>query len=81
MVGVPSATLSPSCLCAQCEAAPCPTVTGEIRRTSQLEVAHARLLIQAYNALHPADHATTVLNVTVQGTDRWAPSCIPAIFV
>ncbi|XP_037242979.1 cadherin-related family member 4 [Falco rusticolus] len=56
-------------------------VTGEIRSTGQLEVAHARLLIQAYNVLHPADHTTTVLNVTVQGTDRWAPSCIPAIFV
>ncbi|NXX60913.1 CDHR4 protein, partial [Scopus umbretta] len=56
-------------------------VTGEIRSTCQLEVAHVRLLIQAYNALHPTDHATTMLNVTVQGTDQWAPSCIPALSV
>ncbi|NWS57095.1 CDHR4 protein, partial [Chunga burmeisteri] len=56
-------------------------VTGEIRSTRRLEVAHARLLVRAYNALHPADHATATLNVTVQGTDRWAPSCVPAIFV
>ncbi|NXK13525.1 CDHR4 protein, partial [Herpetotheres cachinnans] len=56
-------------------------VTGEIRSTRRLEVAHARLLVQAYNALHPADHATTTLNVTVQGMDQWAPSCVPAIFV
>ncbi|XP_059679163.1 cadherin-related family member 4 [Gavia stellata] len=56
-------------------------VTGEIRSTCQLEVAHARLLIRAYNMLHPADHATTMLNVTVQGTDRRAPSCVPALYV
>ncbi|KAJ7417512.1 cadherin related family member 4 [Pitangus sulphuratus] len=56
-------------------------VTGEIRSTRRLEVAHAHLLIQAYNALHPADHATATVNVTVQGTDRWAPRCVPAIFV
>ncbi|XP_075570707.1 cadherin-related family member 4 [Pelecanus crispus] len=56
-------------------------VTGKIRSTCQLEVAHVRLLVQAYNALHPTDHATTVLNITVQGTDRRAPSCIPALFV
>ncbi|NXS71169.1 CDHR4 protein, partial [Pandion haliaetus] len=56
-------------------------VTGEIRSTRQLEVGHARLLIQAYNALHPADRATATLNVTVQGTDRRAPSCVPAISV
>ncbi|KAK4815108.1 hypothetical protein QYF61_015591 [Mycteria americana] len=56
-------------------------VTGKIRSTCQLEVAHARLLIRAYNVLHPADHATTVLNITVQGTDQRAPSCIPALSV
>ncbi|XP_068275949.1 cadherin-related family member 4 [Nyctibius grandis] len=56
-------------------------VTGEIRSTRRLEVAHAHLLVQAYNALHPADHATATLNVTVQGTDRRAPSCAPAIAV
>ncbi|XP_032860000.2 cadherin-related family member 4 [Tyto alba] len=56
-------------------------VTGEIRSTRRLEVAHARLLVRAYNALHPADHATATLNVTVQGTDRQAPSCVPAISV
>ncbi|NXJ36989.1 CDHR4 protein, partial [Ciconia maguari] len=56
-------------------------VTGEIRSTCQLEVAHARLLIRAYNVLHPTDHATTVLNITVQGTDQRAPSCIPALSV
>ncbi|NXN67256.1 CDHR4 protein, partial [Himantopus himantopus] len=56
-------------------------VTGEIRSTRRLEVAHARLLIRAYNALHPADHATATLNITVQGTDRRAPSCVPAISV
>ncbi|XP_064311742.1 cadherin-related family member 4 [Phalacrocorax carbo] len=56
-------------------------VTGEIRSTSQLEVAHAYLLIRAYNALHPTDHATTTLNITVQETDRQAPRCIPALFV
>ncbi|NXF29852.1 CDHR4 protein, partial [Nyctibius bracteatus] len=54
-------------------------VTGEIRSTRRLEVAHARLLVRAYNALHPTDHATATLNVTVQGTDRRAPSCVPAI--
>ncbi|XP_050760855.1 cadherin-related family member 4 [Gymnogyps californianus] len=56
-------------------------VTGEIRNTRRLEVAHACLLVRAYNALYPTDHATTTLNVTVQGTDRWAPSCVPAISV
>ncbi|NXA04976.1 CDHR4 protein, partial [Sapayoa aenigma] len=56
-------------------------VTGEIRSTRRLEVAHSQLLIQAYNALHPADHATATVNITVQGTDRWAPRCVPAIFV
>ncbi|NWI29026.1 CDHR4 protein, partial [Sula dactylatra] len=56
-------------------------VTGEIRSTGQLEVANAHLLIRAYNALHPTDHATTVLNITVQGMDRRAPSCIPALSV
>ncbi|KAM9276671.1 cadherin-related family member 4 [Morus bassanus] len=56
-------------------------VTGEIRSTGQLEVANARLLIRAYNALHPTDHATTMLNITVQGMDRRAPSCIPALSV
>ncbi|NXL67112.1 CDHR4 protein, partial [Chordeiles acutipennis] len=56
-------------------------LTGEIRSTRRLEVAHTHLLVQAYNALHPADHATTTLNITVQGTDRRAPSCVPALFV
>ncbi|XP_050168829.1 cadherin-related family member 4 [Myiozetetes cayanensis] len=56
-------------------------VTGEIRCTRRLEVARVHLLIQAYNALHPADHATATVNVTVQGTDRRAPRCVPAIFV
>ncbi|NWU04902.1 CDHR4 protein, partial [Cephalopterus ornatus] len=56
-------------------------VTGEIRSTCRLEVARTHLLIQAYNALHPADHATAMVNITVQGTDRWAPRCVPAIFV
>ncbi|KAM6387645.1 LOW QUALITY PROTEIN: cadherin-related family member 4 [Pluvialis apricaria] len=56
-------------------------VTGEIRSTRRLEVAHTRLLVRAYNALHPADHATATLNITVQGTDRRAPSCVPAISV
>ncbi|CAM9364119.1 unnamed protein product [Bubo scandiacus] len=56
-------------------------VTGEIRSTRRLEVAHTRLLIRAYNALRPADHATATLNVTVQGMDRRAPSCVPAISV
>ncbi|NXU33473.1 CDHR4 protein, partial [Drymodes brunneopygia] len=56
-------------------------VTGEIRSTRQLEVTHAHLLIRAYNALHPDDHATASLNITVQGTDHQAPRCDPAIFV
>ncbi|NXG26015.1 CDHR4 protein, partial [Grallaria varia] len=56
-------------------------VTGEIRSTRRLQVARAHLLVQAYNALHPADHATATVNITVQGTDRWAPRCVPAIFV
>ncbi|NXN78666.1 CDHR4 protein, partial [Bombycilla garrulus] len=56
-------------------------VTGEIRSTRQLEVTRAHLLIRAYNALHPKDHATATINVTVQGTDRQAPRCVPAIFV
>ncbi|NWR84245.1 CDHR4 protein, partial [Furnarius figulus] len=56
-------------------------LTGEIRSTRRLEVAHAHLLVQAYNTLHPADHATATVNITVQGTDHWAPRCVPAIFV
>ncbi|XP_053809464.1 cadherin-related family member 4 [Vidua chalybeata] len=56
-------------------------VTGEIRSTRRLEVIRAHLLIRAYNALHPDDHATATVNVTVQGTDRQAPRCVPAIFV
>ncbi|NXE39245.1 CDHR4 protein, partial [Ptilorrhoa leucosticta] len=56
-------------------------VTGEIRSTRRLEVICAHLLIWAYNALHPDDHATATVNVTVQGTDRQAPRCVPAIFV
>ncbi|NWR61382.1 CDHR4 protein, partial [Bucorvus abyssinicus] len=56
-------------------------MTGEIRSTRRLEMAHVHLLIRAYNALHPTDHATTMLNVTVQGMDQEAPSCIPAISV
>ncbi|NWW14554.1 CDHR4 protein, partial [Oreocharis arfaki] len=56
-------------------------VTGEIRSTRRLEVIRAQLLIRAYNALHPDDHATATVNVTVQGTDRQAPRCVPAIFV
>ncbi|XP_064288362.1 cadherin-related family member 4 isoform X1 [Passer domesticus] len=56
-------------------------VTGEIRSTRRLEKIHAHLLIRAYNALHPDDHATATVNVTVQGTDRQAPRCHPAIFV
>ncbi|XP_053932908.1 cadherin-related family member 4 isoform X2 [Cuculus canorus] len=56
-------------------------VTGEIRSTRRLEVAHTHLLVRAYNALHPADHATATLNITVQGMDRRAPSCVPAIYV
>ncbi|NXG53197.1 CDHR4 protein, partial [Psilopogon haemacephalus] len=55
-------------------------VTGEIRSTQQLEVAQAHLLVQAYNMLHPDDHATTTVNITVKGTDQQAPSCVPAIF-
>ncbi|XP_066183138.1 cadherin-related family member 4 [Sylvia atricapilla] len=56
-------------------------VTGEIRSTRRLEVTRAHLLIRAYNALHPEDHATTTVNITVQETDHWAPRCVPAIFV
>ncbi|NWU02692.1 CDHR4 protein, partial [Urocynchramus pylzowi] len=56
-------------------------VTGEICSTRRLEVTRAHLLVQAYNALHPDDHATATVNVTVQGTDRQAPRCVPAIFV
>ncbi|XP_077040657.1 cadherin-related family member 4 isoform X2 [Agelaius phoeniceus] len=56
-------------------------VTGEIRSTRQLQAIRAHLLIQAYNALHPHDHATATVNVTVQGTDRLTPRCVPAIFV
>ncbi|NXT68460.1 CDHR4 protein, partial [Chaetops frenatus] len=56
-------------------------VTGEIRSTRQLQVIRAHLLIRAYNLLHPDDHATATVNVTVQGTDRQAPRCVPAIFV
>ncbi|NXS98076.1 CDHR4 protein, partial [Jacana jacana] len=56
-------------------------MTGEIRNTRQLEVAHIHLLVQAYNALHPSDHDTMNLNITVQGTDQQAPSCVPAISV
>ncbi|NXB68685.1 CDHR4 protein, partial [Struthidea cinerea] len=56
-------------------------VTGEIRSTRRLEVTRAHLLIRAYNALHPDDHATATVNITVQGTDRQAPRCVPAIFV
>ncbi|XP_074459160.1 cadherin-related family member 4 [Larus michahellis] len=56
-------------------------VTGEIRSTRRLDVAHARLLVQAYNTLNPADHATAMINITVQEVDRRAPSCVPAISV
>ncbi|XP_071669148.1 cadherin-related family member 4 isoform X3 [Patagioenas fasciata] len=56
-------------------------MTGEIRSTRRLEVAHTHLIVQAYNALHPTDHATATLNITVQGTDQRAPSCVPAIVV
>ncbi|NWT66690.1 CDHR4 protein, partial [Prunella himalayana] len=56
-------------------------VTGEIRSTRRLEGICAHLLIRAYNALHPGDHATATVNVTVQGTDHQAPRCVPAIFV
>ncbi|NWS77660.1 CDHR4 protein, partial [Crotophaga sulcirostris] len=55
--------------------------TGEIRSTRRLEVLHVRLLVRAYNALRPADHATATLNITVQGRDRRAPRCAPAVFV
>lgn len=58
-----------------------PTATGEIRSTRRLEVAHVHLLIRAYNALHPTDHATATLNITVQEMDQRAPSCVPAISV
>lgn len=78
-MGVPRATLS--LLCARCEAVPSPAVTGEIRSTRRLKVARAHLIVQAYNALHPTDHATATLNITVQGMDWQAPSCIPAIVV
>lgn len=56
-------------------------MTGEIRSTRRLDVAHARLLVQAYNTLNPADHATAMINITVQEVDQRAPSCIPAISV
>ncbi|XP_061314208.1 cadherin-related family member 4 isoform X3 [Pezoporus flaviventris] len=56
-------------------------MTGKIHSTRQLEVAQEQLLVQAYNALHPDDHATTILNITVQGTDQQELSCVPAIFV
>ncbi|NXJ06318.1 CDHR4 protein, partial [Odontophorus gujanensis] len=55
-------------------------LTGEIRSTRWLEVAHAHLLVQAYNAQQPTDQATTMLNVTVLGTDQQAPSCVPALY-
>ncbi|NXN21788.1 CDHR4 protein, partial [Nycticryphes semicollaris] len=55
--------------------------TGEIRSTRQLEVAHTRLLVRAYNALHPSDHDTITLNISVQRTGQQAPSCVPAISV
>ncbi|KAM7011644.1 cadherin-related family member 4 [Passerculus sandwichensis] len=55
--------------------------TGEIRSTRRLPASRAHLLVRAYNALHPADHATATVNVTVQGTDRLAPRCVPAVFV
>ncbi|XP_065605575.1 cadherin-related family member 4 [Cyrtonyx montezumae] len=56
-------------------------LTGEIRSTRWLEVARAHLLVQAYNALQPTDQATTMLNVTVLGTDQRAPSCVPALYI
>ncbi|NXP67863.1 CDHR4 protein, partial [Chloropsis cyanopogon] len=56
-------------------------VTGEIRSTRRLEGIRAHLLIRAYNALRPDDRATATVNVTVKGTDRQAPRCVPAIFV
>ncbi|NXN93144.1 CDHR4 protein, partial [Rhinopomastus cyanomelas] len=55
--------------------------TGLIRSTRRLEGAHAGILVRAYNALHPDDQDNTALNITVQGTDHRAPSCVPAIFV
>ncbi|NXP07254.1 CDHR4 protein, partial [Thinocorus orbignyianus] len=55
--------------------------TGQIRSTRQLEVGHTRLLVRAYNALHPDDNDIATINIIVQRTDRQAPSCIPAIFV
>lgn len=69
------------CPCAQCEAMAPPAVTGEIRSTRWLEGTRAQLLIRAYNSLYPKDHATATVNITVQGTDRQAPRCVPAIFV
>ncbi|RMC00072.1 hypothetical protein DUI87_23482 [Hirundo rustica rustica] len=69
------------CKDTQCEAMAPPAVTGEIRSTRRLEVTRAHLLIRAYNALHPKDHATATVNITVQRTDRQAPRCVPAIFV
>nr|XP_047910331.1 cadherin-related family member 4 isoform X1 [Anser cygnoides] len=56
-------------------------LTGVIRSTGRLEVARVRLLVRAYNALQPADQATATINVTVQGRDRQAPSCVPALYV
>ncbi|NXW53537.1 CDHR4 protein, partial [Eurystomus gularis] len=56
-------------------------VTGEIRSTRRLEVAHTHLLVRAYNALNPTDHATVALNITMHGTNWRAPSCVPAISV
>ncbi|NWR41669.1 CDHR4 protein, partial [Regulus satrapa] len=56
-------------------------VTGEIRSTRRLEMIRAQLLIRAYDTLHPDDRATATVNVTVQGTGRQAPRCVPAIFV
>ncbi|XP_031467569.1 cadherin-related family member 4 isoform X2 [Phasianus colchicus] len=76
---VPMAALSPSLCLAQ--GWPPPAVTGEIRSTRRLEVAGAHLLIQAYNALQPSDQDTIMLNITVQGTDQRAPSCVPALYV
>ncbi|NXU50451.1 CDHR4 protein, partial [Turnix velox] len=56
-------------------------VTGEIRSTHRLKVTHTRLLVHAYNSLYPVDHDTATVNITVQGTDQRAPSCVPAIYV
>ncbi|XP_074406185.1 cadherin-related family member 4 isoform X3 [Zonotrichia albicollis] len=55
--------------------------TGEIRSTRRLPESRVHLLIRAYNALHPDDHAIATVNVTVQRTERLAPRCVPAIFV